>query len=48
MGLDNVLIASSRSIDTPPDDEQTAPLDSIDIAEAAQDLSLDDFDDIII
>ena len=50
MGVDNVLIASSRSIDTPPDDddETTTSQDPIDITSSAEQLTTDDFNDLII
>ena len=49
MGVDNVLIASSRSIDTPPDDDETtASQDPIDIASSATQLDTSDFSDLII
>lgn len=49
MGLDNVAIASFRSVDTPPDDAEPATLqDPATLAQDVQNLSHDDFQDLII
>lgn len=54
MGFDNVIIASSRSIDTPPDDclaeneIKISNIRPIDVASNAQQLKSEDFEDLLI